>query len=247
MKGLYRLIGMGLLLVAVAVAVSACQIGPLRLVNGSGNLQTERRAVSDFDEVEVRGDGLLVIEQGTTEALTIEAEDNLLPLLTADVRGKRLILGKDEDTTLRATKPIRYRLTVRNLQTIRVSGSAGVEAAKFQADRLTIEISGSGDVAIGQLSTAALTVEVSGSGNLDLAGTATTQDVTISGSSDYRAEDLASKTATVVVSGSGNATVRVSDSLTARVGGSGDIAYIGTPQVSQKVSGSGEIKQRAER
>jgi hypothetical protein len=246
-KGILRLMSMGLLLVAVAVAVSACQIGPLHIVNGSGNLQTERRTVRDFNEVEVRGDGVLVIEQGSTEALTIEAEDNILPHLTSDVRDGRLVLGKEEDTTLRATKPIRYRLTVKDLRAMRVSGAASVEAATFRADRLTIDISGSGDVAIGQLTVAALTVEVSGSGNLDLAGTATAQDITISGSSDYRAEDLASKTATVVVSGSGNATVRVSDTLTARVGGSGDIAYIGTPRVSEKVSGSGEIKQQAER
>lgn len=247
MQGLMRLMGIGVLLAIVAAGVAACQVGLLRIVNGSGRVQTERREVRDFTAVEVRGGGELVIEQGTTEALTIEAEENLLPYLTSDVSKGRLILGERETMVIVANKPIRYRLTVKDLRAIKVSGSADVEAAKLQTGRLTVDISGSGHVEIGQLAATSLTVELSGSGIVTLAGTAATQQVTLSGSGDYRAEDLASQAATVNISGSGSATVRASDTLTAKVSGSGEVSYLGTPRVEQTVSGSGSVRQRAAR
>lgn len=246
MKRFLKVASAGLLLATLAIVVSACQIGPVRFVNGSGNLQTEQRVVRDFSAVELRGDGTLVIEQGSTEALSIEAEDNILPLITSTVEDKRLVLDQDNYLSIRATKPITYRLTVKNLNAITINGAANAEAARLQADQLTLRIGGSGNIAITQLVANRLTVEVSGSGDLDLGGTVGAQDVALGGSSDYRAGKLASTTARVAISGSGNATVRVSNTLDARISGSGNIAYLGTPQVTESITGSGNINQRSE-
>jgi hypothetical protein len=83
MSGVMRLAGAGLVVVLVALGLAACQAGPLSIVHGSGNLQTETRTVRGFNEVELRDEGTLVIEQGAAESLTIAAEDNILPLLTS--------------------------------------------------------------------------------------------------------------------------------------------------------------------
>jgi Putative auto-transporter adhesin, head GIN domain len=246
-KGIVRLAGASLLLIAVALGLAACQIGPLDIVRGSGNVQTETRTVRNFSKVELRDQGTLVIEQGATEALTIEAEDNLLPLLTSTVDNGTLVLDEQDNTILRPKKEIRYRLSVKDLREIQVSGSGNVEVAKLQADQLVLDISGSGNLTIGQLTASSLTVDLSGSGDADIAGTVTDQQVEISGSSDYRAENLASKTATVKVSGSGNARVHVAETLKARVSGSGDIEYLGTPKLDSDASGSGDIRHVDER
>ena len=114
-----RLAGASLLLVAMALGLAACQVGPLKLVNGSGNVQTETRTVRNVNEVELREQGTLVIEQGATESLTIEAEDNILPLLLARVEGGTLILDTHAETIVRPKKEIRYRLTVKGKEALR--------------------------------------------------------------------------------------------------------------------------------
>ena len=203
---------------------TACIVVSSDMARGSGRVVSEARDVRDFTAVALEGTGKLMIEQTGAESLTIEAEDNILPLLTSDVSGGTLRLGTRSNTFVAPTKPIVYRLTVKNLEDIGVSGSDDVIAPNLTASTLTIGISGSGDVTIG--------------------GTTDRQDITVSGSGTYSAEDLESKTANVQVSGSGDVILRVSEALDASVSGSGSIAYIGDPTVTQQISGSGEITKR---
>ncbi|MEM5775210.1 MAG: hypothetical protein AAGU05_09440, partial [Anaerolineaceae bacterium] len=49
--------------------------------------------VSSFDAVLLSSIGDLTISQGDTESLTVEAEDNILPVLTQQVHGGQLGLG----------------------------------------------------------------------------------------------------------------------------------------------------------
>lgn len=97
-------------LVAVVLVVTACSV-----TTGSGHVTTEMRQVSGFTRVELSGTGELTVEKTGTESLMISAEDNLLPLLTSEVSGDTLILGAKSNTTIYATKPITYSLTVTDL------------------------------------------------------------------------------------------------------------------------------------
>jgi hypothetical protein len=236
----------GLVLVGVLVGVAACQeFGGF--VNGSGRVQTESRTVQGFSAVALTGTGTLVITQGNTEALTIEAEDNLLPVLTSTVRDGRLTLGTKDRVGIRPTKPIRYTLSVKNLNAIDISGSGDVQATALKSERFTVEISGSGNAEIGQLTATTLKLDISGSGNITVAGTANRQEIDISGSGKVRADELVSKEAMVNTSGNGKATLRVSDTLDVRISGSGSVDYIGAPRITSHVSGSGAVKQVAAR
>src|SRR5215207_10314646 len=123
-------------LIGVFLLVASCSIA-----TGSGTPATENRPVSGFSNVELAGSGELIVEQTGTESLTLEADDNLLPLLTSEVSGDTLHLGVRPNTTLRPRTPIIYRLTVSQLTGLEVSGSGTVTATKIKADRLTVEIS----------------------------------------------------------------------------------------------------------
>ncbi|MGH8896916.1 MAG: head GIN domain-containing protein [Egibacteraceae bacterium] len=219
----------GMLVAALAgvPTLAACDtvggaLGPT--VRGSGQVASEARDVRDFTGVAVAGSGTLMIEQTGTESLTIQAEDNILPLLTSDVSNGTLRLGTRSNTRIISTQPIRYRLTVKNLDSIMVAGSADTSAPNLKAATLTVVISGSGNVTVG--------------------GAADTQDVQISGSGAYSAKDLESKAVRARVSGSGDIVVRASDTLDATVSGSGSITYSGDPTVQSRVSGSGTITKR---
>jgi hypothetical protein len=188
---------------------------------GSGG---ETRDVRGFTGVELTSIGDLQIDVTGTESLTIEADADVLPLLTSEVSGGVLRLGVAPGSEIVDSGPIVYRLTVDTLDSLVVSGAGDATAANVATDRLTVEISGAGDVR--------------------LAGTVDSQVVTISGTGSYDGEGLQSTTTEVEVDGAGGAVVRVSDRLDATVSGVGSVEYIGDPRVTEDVSGIGSIQQR---
>jgi putative autotransporter adhesin-like protein len=210
------------LLVSFTVGFGACVFNS---VSGSGTIITEPRTVSGFSNVSLTGSGQVILEQTGMESLTVTTDDNLLPYIKSEVRGNTLELGfKDSMTNVRPTHDIVFKLTVKKLDGLNISGSGKADAKGLGPDQLRIGISGSGDVSAD--------------------GTAGDLDLSISGSGGYRGEHMRSKRATVDISGSGAAVIAASETLKADVSGSGSIEYIGDPQVSQHVSGSGSVHRR---
>ena len=202
--------------VAVLFVLTGCSV-----VSGSGQVKSEVREVSGFTGIELSGEGEVTIEQGEAESLTVEAEDNVLPVLTSEVNGSVLRLGTRPRTTLMTRNPIRYRVQLPNLTSISLSGSGSVSAENLQVN--------------------ALQVDISGSGTMSLAGSADEQDVEMSGSGRYDAAGLRSRSVTLEISGSGNAAVAASERLRVDISGSGTVTYSGDPTVDQSVSGSGRL------
>ena len=211
-------------LAVFALLLSGCNGGFGGTITGSGNVKTESRNVSGFQAVSLSGVGNLTIDENGTESLTVEAEDNLLPYIQTEVQGNRLVIGSKDNTNLNPTKPINYRLTVKDLNSIDLSGAG--------------KIDGTG------INTPKLAVNVSGAGNMTLAGKADSQEINLSGAGNYRAENLVSKNVKVSTSGAGSAVVQVSDTLDATVSGAGAVRYIGDPQVKQNVSGAGSVSKQ---
>jgi hypothetical protein len=210
---------------ALLASVAGCAISCGEVVTGSGQVATQSRSVGHFKEIELSGSGELVVEQTGTESLSIQAEDNLLPLITAEVTGDRLELGFRRGTNVRTTKPIIYHVTVKELTGLQLSGSGSGKLTQIESPRLVVRISGSGEVSI--------------------SGKADKQEVHISGSGSYSAEHLASKDAEVDISGSGSATVDVAEHLDAKISGSGSVEYTGNPTVNRHISGSGSIHHKS--
>ena len=192
-------------------------------VRGSGVVRTESRDVSGFTEVWLGGSGDVIVEQSGDESLTVEAEDNLLPLLETRVEDGRLTLGTKRDVSISPTRPIRFHVTVKELTGFGVAGS--------------------GDVRVSGVETRRLSGEIAGSGSAKLSGTADDVRLSISGSGSYDAAALTARTATVAISGSGSATVNAAERLEANVSGSGSVRYLGSPSVNSHVSGSGSVSR----
>jgi hypothetical protein len=228
-------------LVALLVAPTAgCAI-----VRGSGKVETETRGVSGFTKVELAGVGELRITSGDTEGLTVTADDNVLPFISTEVKGDTLVISLEDrgmPITLTSASDIVYRLSVRDLAGVKVSGSGTVRVDGLKTDDLEIEVSGSGTVQASRLDVTQLRYILSGSGKASMSGAAKNLSVDINGSGSLDAAELEATGAYVEINGSGRATVWVKDVLDARVSGSGDIRYYGTPRVNQDVSGSGNVR-----
>ncbi|GAB4464532.1 MAG: hypothetical protein OHK0029_34550 [Armatimonadaceae bacterium] len=87
------------------------------MLRGSGKVVTDTRSVGDFSAVDASGVGSVLIAQGDRDSLTIEADDNVLPYISTEVKNGVLHLGFNERLSLRDVT-IRYRLTVRKLDQV---------------------------------------------------------------------------------------------------------------------------------
>jgi hypothetical protein len=191
------------------------------VVRGSGNVVTESRPVSGFSRVELAGTGNIIITQGDTESLIVEAEDNLLPYLTTEVRGERLILDQPDNVTLENTEPIIFHVTLIDLAEVGVSGTGSIAS-----DNLDVE---------------SLSAYLSGTGTITLAGNVDQQTINLSGSGNYQGSDLLSREALITIAGTGNALVNSTDILNATISGTGFVQYLGSPQVTENISGVGGV------
>ncbi len=210
----------------LAVTLSACSEGVfgMNVIRGSGKVVSETRTVDNFTGINLFGSGKLTIIKGETPSLKIEADDNILPYLTSDVKNGTLELGTKPNVSFSLSRSVYYTLTTPSFNSVVLFGSGDVKAQDFTFNTLAVRIDGSGDVT--------------------LSGTADSQDVNISGSGTYHAEKLVSQKAKADVFGSGSIYLSVSDDLAASIFGSGSVYYSGKPSLTQKRFGSGKIIQR---
>ncbi len=224
------------------VAVFALAAGLSAKTIGSGNVITETRTATGFHSVDLRSSGNVIITQGDTEGLVVEAEDNLLPLIETQVTKEGILrIGFKAHEEIHVTKPLVFKVAVKTLDAVVLAGSGSMESKALKADRFTVQLLGSGDIRLDDLKTDALTVVIDGSGNVKLAGKAKSQAVSVNGSGDYEAAALKTTAATVNVAGSGDCEVAASETLGVDISGSGDVSYYGTPAVTKHVSGSGGV------
>lgn len=223
--------------------VFALAAGLSAKVIGSGNVTTETRNVSGFHSLDLLNSGNVIITQGDTEGLVIEAEDNILPLIETKVtENGELRIGFKPREEIHLTKPLVFRLAVKTLDNVVLSGSGDISSKALKADQFALKLQGSGNVAVDHLETGAVTVAIDGSGDVKLAGKAASQSVSVNGSGDYDAAGLKTGAATVNVAGSGDCEVSASETLGINISGSGDVSYYGKPAVTKHVSGSGDVE-----
>lgn len=224
----------------LAVSAASCK-WTIGLVRGSGDIKTEERDVSGFNKVYLSGTGNLIITQGEKESLVIEADDNIIPLISTDVFGNKLNISIARGYSFIPTVKIKYYLTVIDLDGISLSGAGDINCDDLSTDKLEFDISGAGDVDF-NINAESIEITSSGVGDINLNGKVDSQDVDISGVGKYNAEELESRQCRISVSGAGTATVNVSEELDVEISGVGNVYYVGNPRITQNISGLGMIK-----
>lgn len=244
-----RYIATAILIITVLV-LSACRLPFVDVKRGSGELVTETREVSGFSEVRLDGAGRLVITQGETESLKIEAEDNIIGELTSEVRGQTLVLGFQDQflrSTIIPTKGIIYTLTVDDLTAITFNGAGDLEMDALDTSSLELVINGAGQINVDELTAESLSVQISGTGTIKIGGQVSSQSVAIDGAGNYEAGDLQTKSTTIKINGLGSAVIWATDSLDISIDGGGTVNYYGNPSVTQDINGVGDINSLGEK
>ena len=191
-------------------------------VIGSGVVATESRAVAPFRDLIVTGPFQVWLYPGAAGTIEITAEDNVLPLVRAEVRGDRLHLFL-ADGSLTTMHGIRVRIASTDLREIEGSG-----AAQIELDGLAVEW---------------LETRLSGASSLVASGRADRHELHLSDASRCRAPHLQSRRVDADFSGASIGLVAVSESLSVRASGASTLEYVGDPVLTLDVSGTSVVRR----
>ena len=227
-----------LILTVLVVSVTGCRFN--LTLEGNGDLVTEERLLSYFNEVNSGGNFRVNVIPGETNKVVIHAESNLLPYITTSVSGKELDIEVKGLHILDPSFPVVIDVETPLLKAACQSGSGELNAGEFQTTNFKVTESGSGNVTC-KVDCETMEVNLSGSGQVVLEGSAAEGDFTISGSGSIAAYDFPVDVCKASISGSGCIYIHSLDILNASISGSGSVYYHGDPHVSYSISGSGRV------
>lgn len=213
-------------------------------VEGSTIVKREARTLGHFTGVGVSLPAKVEIRIGATEGVTIEADDNLLPLIEAVIDKGTLQLRPNKRNLSLQSRNIKIVVQAKKIDHLAMGGSGSIDSDALRGDKVTINVGGSGSVVVKGIEADSAVIAVGGSGSLSSGpGTLNKLSISIGGSGDVDLGKVKARDASVNVAGSGEATVWASASLSTSIAGSGGVKYYGDPAVSKSVAGSGTTRR----
>ncbi|WP_300753418.1 head GIN domain-containing protein [Janthinobacterium sp.] len=211
-------------------------------IKGSGKLQKQTREVGNFNGVALNVPGHVELRIGNTESITIEADDNILPLVdTAVENGTLRIRPSKRNTNFYATT-LNIVIQTRHVERISVGGSGSIDAAGLRGDRLRFDVGGSGAINARDIDSRSASINIGGSGSFTASGKTEQFTASIGGSGNIQAGRLAAREVQVSIGGSGEAQVWAKEDLNISIGGSGEVSYYGDPRVSRNMRRPDSVK-----
>jgi hypothetical protein len=245
---------------AVAIITNVLYWGgwPRDLI-GSGNLETEEHAFTDFTAVEIDSAFDFEIKQSSSYSINVTADDNVIDYVQVSKDGQTLKIGlktglhigsvtlkigfgifpRLESLTLKAsvTMPLLHELTA--------SGASHGTVSDFSStDDLDITVSGASRVT-GNITAGDVEFGISGASTIQLEGSANDIDAGVSGASHLNLEDFIVNNADVNMSGASAGTVNLNARLDANLSGASRLWYIGEPIMGDiNTSGASTISKK---
>jgi hypothetical protein len=229
--------------IAPAAQVSAGSWSSER-VQGNGAVKKQARELPHFTGVAFGLPGNMEVHIGNTEGITIETDENLLPLIETVVEDGTLRVRTAKRNTNIDTRTLKIVVNAKQVERLSLGGSGSLESDVMHGGKMMLDLGGSGNINVKGVEGDTISVSVGGSGNLKTGpGWAKRLSVSIAGSGDVKMGQVKAEDASVSIAGSGTATLAVRDNLSASIIGSGDVEYYGDPKVSKTIMGSGSTRK----
>lgn len=209
--------------------------------NSSGKKELE-----PFTAVSISAIGNLYIKQSKDENFTVEAPDDVLPLVIVYVKEGTLYIDL-KDASKHAEAKINYYINVKKIEKITSYSSADIFIKDvLEGDTLDLSIGNLGEANV-RLNVNKVNAKIDSGGQITLQGSATEQNYTINGAGEINANRLSGKTATATIIGSGSIVTEVTDKLSTTIAGDGEVHYCGSPEINRKITGKGKVEAWGEK
>lgn len=206
---------------------------------------SETRTPGHFTKVHSGGSWEVIMTEGDTEEIKIEAKGVDLSKVKTEIDGDVLSVGLVKGSYNNVK--LKFYITYKELEGVKCSGSGTIEVTSpVRSEEFYAGLSGSGDIIMDKLEAQELSVSISGSADLKIKGGSVDEaEIKQSGSGDFHGEELAIGELEVSKSGSGDTHVGDLGKVSVSSSGSGDVIYSGSPQLGNiRTSGSSSIRKR---
>ncbi len=232
-------------LAAIVMINSSCGMVDGKRVRGNGNIVKENRSIRPFDYLEVNGAFEVRITQDSIASLIVEADDNLLPFISINEDGDRLIFNTKDGYSLRPSHKLIIHISNPRYHEFDISGASSIKSQNQigNGQPLKFDLSGASELDL-DVRAEKITVGATGASQIRLKGQAKDLHIGATGATKIWCFDLLTENAYVGLTGAGYAEVFASVTLKASVSGAGDIRYKGDAVVTRDISGAGSIKKQ---
>lgn len=232
------------LLIATTVAIlfSSCNGNVFDGIKGTGNVQTEKRTITEkFTKISVSRGIEVIVEQANSVEVEVEADQNLLSHITTKVENGTLVISSDVNIysadveIVRVKMPVIDGLEATSLSNIKSSGTL---KSTIAATTIRVTTTSGSEIdatiemdAIDAESTSGSTITLSGK-TLKFSGSSTS-------GSELNAENLLANQVIVEATSGSSLDVHPLVSLNAKASSGASIDYDGTPKNISKEETSG--------
>ncbi len=226
---------------------------------GSGNLETEEYAFTDFTEVEIDSAFNFEIKQSSSYSINVTTDDNIIDHVQVSQDGQTLKISLGRvlrigSVTFKIGLGIfpylgsitsRASVTMPQLRGLTASGASHGTVSDFNStEDLAITVSGASRVT-GDITAGNVEFDISGASTIQLEGSANDMVASVSGASHFNLDDFIVNNADVNFSGASSGTVNLNGRLDANLSGASRLWYIGEPTMGDiNTSGASTISKK---
>ena len=213
-------------------------------LSGDGNVVKQERSIESFSSLEIGGVLNVYLAQGDTEALTVEADENLLDIIETENRGNTLIVRLKKGVELKKAEKKNVYITLNRIDELDIGGVVQVESTMpLNLEQLDLNVGGVCQVDL-ELRGNRLDADAGMVGSLTLRGKMQEANIKNSGVGTLKAFDLEVDKLNIRNSGVGSAEVQAHDEISISSSGVGSVRYKGDAVVKElSTSGIGKVKK----
>ena len=209
-------------LVLLTVLAAGCHGKFMSQIKGSGKRELQKRDVASFTSISAEGAFTIEVTCQKNQSLEVEGDDNVLEYVTTEVSSNILRLKNTKNYS--TSEPVKFRISVPNLEGLSVNGAGHVDIKGMNNDKFEIDTNGAATIVV--------------------AGTTKLIDVGANGAGKIDAENLHAARGVVESKGVVRVDLDVTNQLDVTVQGPSTVTYKGDPVVNKTIHGPGKVERR---
>ena len=209
-------------LVLLTVLAAGCHGKFMSQIKGSGKRELQKRDVASFTSISAEGAFTIEVTCQKNQSLEVEGDDNVLEYVTTEVSSNILRLKNTKNYS--TSEPVKFRISVPNLEGLSVNGAGHVDIKGMNNDKFEIDTNGAATIVV--------------AGNTKLI------DVGANGAGKIDAENLHAARGVVDSRGVVRVDLDVTNQLDVTVSGPSTVTYKGDPVVNKTIHGPGKVERR---
>jgi predicted small secreted protein len=211
-----------LFVVLLPVLCAGCHRGFGADVKGSGKRVTQKREVGSFTSIKTEGAFNVEVVCQKNQGIEIEADDNILPLISTEVSNN--VLRLKPTSSYSADDPPAIKISVPNIEAFSADGAGKIQILGVNNDKLQVSLNGAP--------------------TLTASGTTKMIGIDTNGAAKVDTHNLRAQHAIVDSKGVSKVDLGISNQLDVNVSGPSHVTYSGDPIVNKTIHGPGKVEKR---